>query len=293
MSDVEHILASQNKLGEGPIWNKEEQALYWVDIHQQRAERFQPDTGQRNHFSFSQVVTALALRARGGFVTATSNGFAFWDGRSNNLETLADPEADKPHNRFNDGTVDPGGRFWAGTMYDGPETKEPPEGRLYRLDPNGQVQTMETGLTICNGIGWSPDKKRMYFTDTLRCLIYTYDFDLETGRITNRRPFVDSTDQPGFPDGLTVDSQGFVWSARWGGWKVIRYDPAGVVDRELSLPVECPTSCTFGGQDLTDLYITSAWTALTESQRKEQPQAGDLFRLRLDVKGMAETPFAG
>jgi len=290
---VEHVLASQSRLGEGPIWHHEEKTLYWVDIHRKRVERYQPASGRHDRFAFHSAITALGLRARGGFVVATDKGFAFWDGHSTELEFIQDPEQDRPHNRFNDGAVDPGGRFWAGTMYEGPETEELAEGRLYRLDADRTVRLMETGLTISNGVGWSPDKKTMYFTDTLRRVIYAYDFDVATGTIENRRPFVRTPEELGFPDGMAVDSEGFIWSAHWGGWRIRRYDPQGKVEREILLPVECPTSCTFGGEDLSELYITSAWTALSAESRSEQPQAGDLFRIKVDVKGQPETLFAG
>ena len=293
MSELEHVVASQSKLGEGPLWSVDEQALYWVDIHRQRIERFHPATSQHLFFEFDLAVTALGFRARGGFVAATARGFALMQLSTQILDIVAQPEVDKPYNRFNDGAVDPRGRFWGGTMYDGPETNQPTEGRLYRLDADASVQIMQTGMTICNGLGWSPDLKTMYFTDTLRRLIYAYDFDLASGSIEHRRVFVDSSGDVGYPDGMTVDSDGCVWSARWGGWKVTRYDPMGNVEREIGLPVECPTSCAFGGNDLTTLYITSAWTALSNEQRKQQPLAGDLFRLETNVKGRAPWQFAG
>ncbi len=293
MSELEHVVASQSKLGEGPLWSVDEQALYWVDIHRQRIEQFHPASSQHQVFEFDMAVTALGFRARGGFVAATARGFAFIQLSTKILEIVAQLETDKPYNRFNDGSVDPNGRFWGGTMYDGPETNEPTEGRLYRLDSDASVHVMQTGMTICNGLGWSPDLKTMYFTDTLRRLIYAFAYDPVSGAIDHRRVFVDSSGETGFPDGMTVDSEGYVWSVRWGGWKVTRYDPEGKVEREITLPVECPTSCTFGGEDLTSLYITSAWTALTEEQRRQQPLAGDIFRMDTNVKGRAPWQFAG
>jgi sugar lactone lactonase YvrE len=287
MSAVERVLAVQNKLGEGPVWNADEQALYWVDIEQGRVHRLQPATGAHDVFELGLPVGALGFRASGGLVTATRDGFAFWDPQANDLRFVADPEADRPDARFNDGAVDRQGRFWAGTMGRGPTSS------LYRLDPDGSVHRMETGVTIANGIGWSPDNRTMYFTDSLLRAIYAYDFDPATGAIENRRPFVHAPDEEGVPDGLVVDSQGFVWSARWGGWKVTRYDPTGCVEREVRLPVQYPTSCTFGGPQLDELYITSAWTALSEEERGKQPWAGDLFRLRAGVRGLAEPKFLG
>lgn len=290
---IEKVLASQNKLGEGPIWNPEEQALYWLDIHQHRVERYEPASGLHNIVLLDLAVTVLGLRSSGGFVFASNHGFGFWDGRTREVSLVGHPEADQPYNRFNDGAVDPGGRFWAGTMYEGPATEALTEGRLYRFDPDRRIQLMESGLTICNGIGWSPDHRTMYFTDTLRQVIYAYDYNPSSGGIDNRRPFVQVGEADGYPDGLTVDSQGFVWSAFWGGWRVDRFDPQGRLERSLRLPVECPTSVAFGGKDLNELYITSAWTALSEEQRRAQPQAGDLFRVQLDIHGKPENQFLG
>ena len=290
--EVEHFLAVNNKLGEGPVWSSEEQALYWVDNEKHCFYRLYPTTGKYNVFDVGLPIGALALRTSGGLIMATKNGFAFWDAHKG-LRFIADPEAHKPHTRFNDGAVDCRGRFWAGTMCIIPETCEVPEGCLYRLDPDGSIHTMETGLTISNGIGWSPDNKLMYLTDTLQHMIYAYDFDATTGTIENRRAFLHTPDEEGVPDGLAVDSEGYIWSARWGGWKVTRYDPGGKAEREIRLPVQYPTSCAFGGEHLDELYITSAWTALSEEPKKKQPYAGDVFRVKTDIKGLERPKFVG
>jgi sugar lactone lactonase YvrE len=290
---IETAFASQNKLGEGPIWDPAEQALYWLDIHQHWVERLEPASGLHNTIPLDLAVTVLGLRLSGGFVFASNRGFGFWDGFSRKASLVRHPEADQPYNRFNDGAVDPGGRFWAGTMYEGPATESPTEGRLYRFDPDQSTRVMERGLTICNGIGWSPDHRTMFFTDTRRQVIYAYDYDPASGEIDHRRAFVQVGEGAGYPDGLTVDSQGFVWSAFWGGWRVDRFDPQGRLERSLRLPVECPTCITFGGEDLNELYITSAWTGLSEERRRAQPQAGDLFKIDLDIRGLPENKFQG
>jgi sugar lactone lactonase YvrE len=286
MELIENVVKSQNKLGEGPLWGVAEQTLYWLDIHQNQVERYQPEKGLHQTTTLDLAITVLGLREQGGFVFASNRGFGFWDGSSRSYDLVGNPEDDKPYHRFNDGSVDPLGRFWAGTMYEGPEVDEVPEGRLYRLDSNHRIKLMETGLTISNGIDWSPDQRTMYLTDTLRRTIYAYEFDPASGGIANRRVFIQAKQTDGFPDGLTVDSQGFIWSAFWGGWKVCRFDPQGNLERTLHMPVEYPTCMAFGGMDLNDLYITSAWTALSEEQRHAQPEAGDLFRIRLDISGL-------
>ncbi len=292
MSEVEHVLAINNKLGEGPVWCSEEQALYWVDIESNCFYRMYPTSMKYEVFEVGLPIGALALRASGGLIMATKSGFAFWDTQKG-LRLIADPEAHKPHTRFNDGAVDCQGRFWAGTMCGLSEMCEEPEGCLYRLDPDGSIHTMETGLKISNGIGWSPDNKLMYLTDSPKHMIYEYDFDPLTGAIENRRPFIYTPDEHGIPDGLAVDSEGFIWSVRWGDWKIIRFDPTGKAEREIQLPIQYPTSCTFGGERLDELYITSAWTALSEEQKKKQPGAGDLFRIKTDLIGLVRSKFVG
>lgn len=289
----EHLISSQNKLGEGPLWHAEEGALYWVDIHQARVERYDPVSQERRTFQFDVGITVLGIRARGGFVAATTQGFAFWDGLSEKLDILSNPIADTPFTRFNDGAVDRQGRFWAGSMYEGPQTDQPPDGLLFRLDPDGKVHLMESGLTISNGMAWSLDDRKMYLTDTLRRVIYVYDFDPGPGTISNRQVFATVPEAEGYPDGLTIDSQGYLWSARWSGWELVRYAPDGNVVLKVKLPVACPTCCTFGGQDLRDLYITSAWIALGAEERIEQPVAGDVFRIRFGHPGLPEAKYFG
>lgn len=287
MSEVEHVLSINNILGEGPLWHPEEQSLYWVDIQDHCFYRLKPATGQFDRFAAGLPVGALAFRAAGGLALATKNGFAFWRAGGQPLTFIVDPEADKPESRFNDGAVDRQGRFWAGTMGQGATSC------LYRLDPDLSLHIMETGIAISNGIGWSPDNKTMYYTDTPKKVIYAYNFDPASGAIENRRNFVHTPDEPGAPDGLTVDSEGFIWSARWDGWKITRYDPAGRVEREVRVPVQRPTSCVFGGAGLDELYITSASTGLSEQEKAAQPLAGDIFRLRTEVKGLPEPKFLG
>jgi L-arabinonolactonase len=291
--EAKSLVPSQNQLGEGPTWSVDEQALYWVDIYGKRIERLDIETGQRRTFHLPYQVGAVVFRQKGGFVLAADQGFAFWDGSSENVQSLSNPEQGKPLYRFNDGKVDPGGRFWAGTMYDGPELNPRPTGSLYRLDPDGLITVKETGVLISNGIGWSPDQRTMYYTDSIRKTIYSYDYDVFTGEIANRKVFIHTVDEPGVPDGLTVDSEGFIWSARWNGWKVIRYDPAGKPEREIKVPTACPSSVMFGGRDLKDLYITSAWKELTAEERNFQPLAGNLFMVRVEAQGLPEFKFAG
>jgi sugar lactone lactonase YvrE len=288
MTDVELVLDCQNQLGEGPTWSIAEQALYWVDILGQAVHRLDPATGAHEQYAIGQPVGTVVPRAAGGFVLALRDGLFFWE-PGGTLTLIVAPEPDKPDNRFNDGAVDRQGRFWAGTM-----GKGEPVGALYRLDTDHSLHTMATGIQISNGLGWSPDNKTLYYCDSGPRTIWQYDFDPATGAIENRRPLVVVPENAGVPDGLTVDREGFIWSARWDGWKVYRYDPTGKVERELNIPAARVTSVMFGGPQLDELYITTARVGFSAEQlASAQPQAGGLFRARPGVQGLPETAYGG
>lgn len=285
MDEVRHVLSVGNELGEGPLWSASEAMLYWVDILAGNVHRWKPGEEDHETFSIGQPIGSMGFRESGGFIVALKNGLHFWDPSTMDLVFLTDPESDKPHARFNDGAVDRRGRFWAGTMDDNGKSA------LYRYDPDGSLHVMETGITCSNGIGWSPDNRAMYYSDSQVFKVYRYDFDLETGGISNRQVW--NRWENGDPDGLTVDSEGFVWVAVWGGWCLERYTPSGQLIRRIEMPVEYPTCPIFGGPELDELYVTSAWYALGEEHRDRQPLAGDLFRINAGVRGVPEPSFAG
>lgn len=293
MSALEHLLATQDMVGECPVWSIEEQALYWVDILGCRIHRYHPALGKLDTYSVDASVGSIGLRASGGLVMATGKGFATYDLTTRTTTLLSNPQADIPHMRFNDGNVDCQGRFWAGTMSTIPENWDKLQGNLYRLDPDRTVQAMDTGFAIINGIGWSPDNTAMYVVDSVRKAVYQYDFDPASGEIAHRRTFLDTSEEKGVPDGLTVDQEGALWIAYWDGWKIIRYDPSRKRILQIDLPVQCPASCAFGGRDLDELYITSAWEELNDDQRASQPLAGDLFRIKTEIKGLPQPLFLG
>ena len=290
MSQLEHLLSVQNELGEGPIWVPEEKALYWVDWFS-GVYRLDPATGEHRVFEVDVPLTALARRASAGWLMVAQTGLYFWDPQTNETSLIVEPDPDNPHMRFNDGVVDRQGRFLVGTYNS--EDLEAPDGSLYRLDLDGSLHKLDTGFATSNGLAVSPDGKTFYLTDMRHSLIYAYDYDPATGGVSNRRPFVQVPAEAGLPDGLITDSEGFVWSAHWGGSKVTRYDPDGKIEREIVLPVENVTCIGFGGGQLDDLYITTAWFGFSEEERKGQPLAGDLFRIKTDVKGLVEPAFAG
>jgi sugar lactone lactonase YvrE len=290
MSSVEHIVSVQSCLGEGPIWHPTEQVLYWLDIVNGQLHRYDPTDHVHKVHELGVVTGSMGLRASGGFVLATRSGFAFWDRESGKLTYIDNPDADENGDvRFNDGKTDPQGRFWAGKM------SNQSTNSLFRLDPDRSIHRMESGIGVSNGLGWSPDHRTFYFTDSPAHEIYAYDFDPDTGDISNRRIFASIPNRPeeGVPDGLAIDVEGCIWSARWGGWKIVRYAPDGSIEREIPMPVEFPTSCAFGGANLDELYITSAWVEIKEGMRGGQPMAGDIFRFKTPVRGFPEPFFAG
>jgi sugar lactone lactonase YvrE len=291
MAEVEHVLEVRNVIGEGPVWHSQEGRLYWVDfIERLQILQFSPKTQQLEVFDTGMPVMALGIRKAGGFIAATAKGLAYWDTQRKKFETFSDPLAGRTGIRYNDAATDSQGRFWVGTLNDA--NPKGPDGELYCLQGD-TCRLMDKDITVANGIGWSPDRKSMYFVDSFRYCIYAYDYSLEAGTISNRRIFVQNTPEDGIPDGLTVDTEGFVWCAYCGGWKVLRFNPEGKVDREYRLPVANPTSCAFGGEKLDELYITSAALGLSEEDKRLHPQSGDLFRLRAGFTGVDEPRFAG
>lgn len=288
--DVASVVPTTAFLGEGPTWLPAERKLALVDILAPAIVIADPRDGSFQSHPMPELVGAVVPRRRGGFVAAMQTGLKAVDLDTGTVTTIAAPEATKPGNRFNDGKCDRRGRFWAGTLA---IDTTPGHGSLYRLDPDGRCTCVESGFHVSNGLGWSPDDRTFYFTDSGARRIYAYDFDIETGTLANRRTFVDVPEGAGVPDGLAVDAEGFVWSAHWDGWCITRYDPQGRVDRVINLPVPRPTSCAFGGPDLTTLYVTSARIRLSVQQLAEAPLSGSVFAIQTGVKGLPEVPFAG
>lgn len=287
-SPIEIAFDNHCGLGEGPVWDSIQNRLYWVDIDNHLLFCGDPITHAYQQYPFTFAVTALGIRRNGGLVLATSHGFVLWNSIHSEFEQLGDPESDKSGARFNDGAVDRVGRFWAGTM-----TETDATSTLYRLDAQHRIQPMEKEITISNGMGWSPDNRFFYFTDTLRKVIYRYDFDLQSGKIENRTIFISVFEGPGLPDGLTIDQEGFIWSARCGGGKIVRYDPTGKIEREILTPVSSPTSITFGGNHLKQLFITTSSSLVNPTLRLEDTLAGCTFCFTPGVDGLPETFYEG
>ena len=293
-ADVRVWSATPGLLSEGPRWHEERQQLLWVDILGCRLHRatLTPDRGLERveTIAVDRHVGAVAPAVGGGYVLAAGQGFLFVD-HAGSIHELAQPESGHTEVRMNDGACDPQGRFWAGTMaYD----ESPGAGVLYRLELDGSCTTVLTGLTISNGLGWSPDGSTMYLNDSGTGRVEAFLFNGSSGALSDRRTLV-HVDQAGVaPDGLTVDEEGAIWVALWNGGAVHRYGPDGSLLSTVELPVQRPTSCAFGGADRRTLFVTTARTGLDDAALSRQPDAGRVFAIDgLGVRGLPAMPYRG
>jgi D-xylonolactonase len=287
-SDLTCVANVHAVLGEGPVWVGRETALYWLDIKGLKLFKLE-EGGQVTEWPTPFRIGSIVPRRQGGFVGGTEGGIAEIDPRAKLFKIFIDPEANLPDNRFNDGKLDRQGRFWAGTMDD---TERSDSGTLYRLDADRSLVAVDGQYRVTNGPAFSPGGTVMYHNDSARQVTYAFDID-STGTPSNRRTFLQFGKGDGFPDGMTVDSEGCLWIAFWDGWCVRRYSSDGEWMETIKVPVQRPTSCTFGGRDLDRLYVTSASIGLDDKGREMQPNAGGLFMVTPGVRGLADVPFAG
>lgn len=286
--EIENAASVANDLGEGPVWHQAEQRLYWVDATNNSYLIFDPATRTVEHHDIGRYIISIAFCNDAKLLIATDSELIYWNPDSVITEYIITGRFDSNVIRFNDGKVDPAGRYFIGTKHC---EENKPLGGLYRLTAHGDFSQVEWNITTSNGLGWNPDELAFYYTDSMRKAIYRYDYDKDSGAISNRKILVDSQDEEGVPDGLAVDAEGCIWSARWNGWKVTRYDPDGKRMLEMPIPVAKPTSCAFGGPDLRDLYITSARYGLDEAHLRNHPDSGNLFVCHTDIKGQIENSF--
>lgn len=287
----ELLLDLHLQLGEGPLWDARRGVLHFVDIHAGGLYTFDPRLGAHSLVFLGEALGCLALARDGSLILALQSGFARFDPASGRLTRLICPEPHLPGNRFNDGKCDPRGRFLAGTMDD---AEQAASGSLYSLAPDRSVRALLTGLRIANGLAWSPDGQTFYFIDTPTRLVMAYDYDLETGRLARPRPAVRIPKAMGWPDGMAADAEGMLWVALWGGAAVTRWNPAtGRLLTTVHLPALNVTSCAFGGDDLTDLYVTTACKGMNTAQLEQYPHSGALFRIRPGVAGLPVGEYAG
>jgi sugar lactone lactonase YvrE len=288
--DVSVVLRARAEIGESPVWSQRTQELYFVDIAGQAIHAYRPSDRRHRVFGLPDLVTSVSLRERGGLVLSLRKTLAFYEPETDHLELLADPEPDRPGNRFNDARCDPQGRLWAGTMS---KTRAPGAAALFRLDPGREIERVIAGTTVSNGLAWSPSGDRMYFIDSTTQRIDVFDFDGRTGEIAGRRPFAEIDPADGLPDGMTVDAEGGIWVCLFGGAAIRRYDPDGALSASIPVPTTNPTSPAFGGPDLRTLYVTTARHRLTAAQLAREPLAGAVLSLDPGVEGLPGNRFAG
>ncbi len=277
--EPELIADYQCETGEGPLWHPMERRLYWADIPRGRLFRYDPATGEHEQFYEGEVVGGFTIQADGALLLFMARG-AVAVLRDGALDYVIDELPQERDGRFNDVAADPAGRVFCGTM--------PVDGRLgtlYRLDLDGSIPPVVDGVDISNGIGFTPDERKMYYTESTARRIYLYDYDRGSGAIANRSVFLETPDDGTIPDGMTVDAEGYVWSARWNGSSLYRYTPDGTEERRVRFPAKKVSSVVFGGEDLKDIYVT---TAGGQNKAEEGAGAGALFRLNLGIRGKPE-----
>jgi sugar lactone lactonase YvrE len=289
MTSAEVALEAGDELGEGPLWDDLRGELLRVDISRGLVHGWNPSTGAAWRREYDDEVGAALPRAGAeGLVVAVGRRILVDDG--DRTRVLAQVDEDRPGNRLNDCKCDPAGRLWAGTMA---RDSAPGAGSLYRLTPGEEIERVISGTTISNGLGWSPAGDRMYFIDSMAHRVDVLDYDLASGRASERRTFAEIDPSNGLPDGMTVDSEGGVWVCLFGGGAVRRYSEQGALEAHLELPVTNPTSPVFGGPDLRTMYLTSARHELSEEQRAAEPLAGAVLALEPGVAGLPGNRFAG
>ncbi len=277
-------------LGEGPCWHAEEQVLYWVDILGRRLHRHDPGESDTASWDLPEMAGTVAPRRSGGLILGLHNDVASFDPATGNLKSLVTVDPN-PKTRLNDGKCDPRGRFWVGSM--DLEEKEA-IGGLYCMDASGRIEQWADGIGVSNGMTWSPDERRMYYIDSPTRRVDVFDMDPESGRIGNRRPLVEFSEDEGFPDGMTSDAEGNLWIAHWGGARLTKRHPqTGECLATLNTKAFQTSACCFGGSELRDLYVTTARVDLSPEQQAEYTDSGHLLHYPVDQTGSPTYAFAG
>lgn len=286
--EIDCVLRIAAQIGESPIWSGADQSLYWVDITAGLLHRFDPVSGRNTTWEMGQEIGCFALCDSGDIIVALTSGFHQFNPVTGDMTPIPGPVPGEQGHRFNDGTVDAAGRFYAGTMPLGGPTVQDASGTLYCLNADLSVTRVMTGFHTINGMAFSPDARTVYISDSFpdAQAIWAYDYDLDDGKWSNKRLFFDTNTVPGRPDGGAVDSDGCYWMAGVSGWHVLRITPDGHIDMDIAMPVEKPTRIAFGGPDLTTIYVTSISTGLTPGT--VQPDAGGIFAFSVPgVSGVA------
>jgi sugar lactone lactonase YvrE len=304
-NEAELVIDAHADLAEGAIWDSKNALLYWVNINGHEVHVYDPATDTDRAINVGEPVGTVVARASGGVMLALKSGFAHLDLDTEELTRVCDPEGHNPDLRFNDGKCDPAGRFWAGTITG---RDKPGIASLFCLSPDLTARQMLTGVTNSNGICWSLDEATMYYIDTPTRTVAAFDYDKTTGEIGNRRVVVEVPEDMGHPDGMTIDAEGMLWVAHWGGWSVNRWDPnTGAHLDAIALPASNVSSCAFGGAGecscdrsgghsapvLDTLYITTAREHLGPGDIEKQPHSGGVFKATPGVRGVPAFEFVG
>ena len=282
-SEVELVIDSKSELGEGAIWNYRTGELLWIDIKGKILNFYKPLTANNKEMFTGQMIGTVVPTESDMVMVALQNGIYSLDPKTGTKKLIVNPEEDLPNNRFNDGKCDHKGRFWAGTMS---TQNEKNVGALYCLDTDSTIRKMIDNVSISNGIVWSLDNTKMYYIDTPTKKVMGYDFSSETGDISNPKVAIEIPENIGSPDGMTIDEEGNVWIALWGGSAVGCWNPeTGKLLRTIEVPAKNVTSCAFGDKDLGTLYITTARTGTSDEELIKFPYAGGVFKVKPGVKG--------
>lgn len=284
------LVDARDETGECPLWDPRTGTLWWTDIGGRRIHRLHRGSGELTTYPMPGRVGSLALGRDGALVLALEQEFVRFEPATAAIAALAPLPVKLPGHRLNDGRCDPAGRFLAGTMN---MDRDGATGALWSLGPAGSVRAVAEGVTVANGLAFSPDGGTAYWADSPRELVWAFDYDTASGTLSHRRVLIEPGAAAGRPDGATVDSEGCYWSARWLGGRVVRFTPEGKVDLEIALPVARVTMCCFGDTDFRTLFVTTAWEGADEAERAREPRAGGLFALRVSVAGLPEPHFAG
>lgn len=287
-AEVHALLDVKAIIGESPLWSPAEQALYWVDIKNPRVLRYDVRLAELRTWTMPSEIGAICRADNGRFVVSLRGGVMMFDPATGQLDPIVHPEAERPSYRLNETKIDRRGRLLVGSVED---PGFAPEGKLYRVSGTSAA-VLQDHIAMPNALGWSWDWQTMYFADSFQRRIWKYDYDNETGIAANRRVFAEIPEGEGFPDGLAVDEDGFVWNAQIDGWQIKRYDPDGRIERIVRLPVRRPTSLAFGGPDYRTIFITSGTMRLTVEELAAQPLSGCVLVLSSNVRGRPEPVFS-
>ena len=288
-SQAEIVVDGKNELGEGVVWSSAHGEVQWTDILGRRFWTYSPSDGAKRSVALPDRLACFAPLGGTSLLAGFAGGLEVFDLKSGARRPIAAIEPDRPTTRVNDGKLDRRGRLVFGTMDEAPSGARP-IGQVYGYEGGTSPRALVSGVRIANSIAFSPDGRRMYFADTPTKIIRCYDYDLDSGDLSGERTFA-TVEGPGFPDGSTVDADGCLWNAEWGGGRVVRYTPDGRVDRAVALPCSQVTCCAFGGARLDRLYVTTARIGLDAAALAREPHAGALFVIDAGVTGLADTPF--